>query len=61
MSLSALQRFDLKRLIKELQGYRGRHTELVTVYVPAGYDLNKVINQLSQEQGTAENIKSTKP
>ena len=59
MSLSALQRFDLKRLIKELQGYRGRHTELVTVYVPAGYDLNKVINQLSQEQGTAENIKST--
>lgn len=59
MSLTALERFELKKLIKELKPCRGRHTELVTVYVPAGYDLNKVISHLAQEQGTAENIKST--
>lgn len=58
-SLTAKQKYDLKKVLKELSTYRGRHTELVTVYVPAGYDLNKVIQQLAQEQGTATNIKST--
>ena len=53
------QQQKLKRLIKELSLHRGRHTELVTVYIPAGYDLNKIIGHLQQEQGTAENIKST--
>ncbi len=56
--LNAKQQHDLKRFVKELQEYRGRHTELVTVYVPQGYDLNKIIQQLQQEQGTAANIKS---
>ena len=59
MSLTALQRFELKKFIKELEQYRGRHTELVTVYVPTGYDMNKIIAHLSQEQGTASNIKSS--
>src|SRR3990172_7237181 len=52
------QRQKLKRIIQELGSHRGRHTELVSVYVPAGYDLNKIIGHLQQEQGTAENIKS---
>ena len=47
-----------EKLIKELNEKRGRHTELVTVYVPADYSLNKIVNQLSQEKGTAQNIKS---
>lgn len=59
MSIDPLLRHKLKKLIKELAGYRGRHTELVTVYVPAGYDLNAIINHLYQEAGTASNIKST--
>jgi len=59
MSITSKQRFELKKLVKELSGYRGRHTELVTVYVPAGYEMTKIINHLSQEQGTATNIKST--
>src|SRR3989338_355429 len=57
--LDAKQRHALKKFIKELEPHRGRHTELVTVYVPTGYDLNKVTTQLAQEQGTATNIKST--
>jgi len=58
MSLTEAQRFHLKKFIKELKNFRGRHTELVSVYVPQDYDLNKIINHLAQEQGTASNIKS---
>jgi peptide chain release factor subunit 1 len=47
----------LKRFIKELETIRGRHTELISVYVPAGYEIIKIIQHLQQEQGTAENIK----
>jgi peptide chain release factor subunit 1 len=56
--INALQKFHLKKFIKELESCKGRHTELVSVYVPVGYDLNSVVNQLCQEQGTASNIKS---
>ncbi len=59
MSLTEAQRFHLKKFIKELEKFRGRHTELVSVYIPQDYDLNKIINHLSQEQGTASNIKSS--
>ncbi len=58
MSLTETQRFHLKKFIKELEKYRGKHTELVSVYIPQDYDLNKIINHLAQEQGTASNIKS---
>ncbi len=57
--ITAKQRFHLKQFIKELEQYRGRGTELVTVYVPAGYEMAKIIQHLAQEQGTATNIKST--
>jgi len=51
-------KYALKKLIKTLENIKGRHTELVTVYIPSGYNIHEVINQLKQEQGTAENIKS---
>ncbi|MFH0861658.1 MAG: peptide chain release factor aRF-1 [Candidatus Altiarchaeota archaeon] len=51
--------YRLKRLIRELEHVSGSHTELVSVYVPAGYNINQVMTQLSNEQGTASNIKST--
>ncbi len=44
--------------MKELESIRGRHTELVSVYVPSGYNLNDIINQLYTEKSTASNIKS---
>ncbi|HLD42090.1 MAG TPA: peptide chain release factor aRF-1, partial [archaeon] len=59
MSLTEAERFHLKKFIKELENFRGRHTELVSVYIPQDYDLNKIINHLAQEQGTASNIKSS--
>ena len=36
-------RQKLRKFLKELEGVRGRHTELVSVYVPAGYDIIKII------------------
>ncbi len=59
MAMSAVERHHLKKLVKELESHLGRHTELVSVYIPAGYDINKVVAQLSSEQGTATNIKSS--
>lgn len=54
------EKHKLKKLIRELDSIRGRHTELISVYVPSGYDMNKVINHLLQEQGTAVNIKDAR-
>jgi len=52
------RKYKLKKLIDELGAIRGRHTELVSVYIPAGYSITDVIGQLKDEQGTASNIKS---
>ena len=56
--INAVQRHKVKHFLKELENVRGRHTELVSVYVPSGYDINKIVAHLSEEQGTASNIKS---
>jgi peptide chain release factor subunit 1 len=58
MAITSAERFHLKKFVRELEQHRGRHTELVSVYVPQDYDLNKIVSHLSQEQGTASNIKS---
>lgn len=51
-------KLHLKKLVKELSSYRARHTELISVYIPAGYNIDLIINQLHSEAGTARNIKS---
>ena len=52
------EKIKLKKLVRELGSIKGRHTELVTVYVPAGYNLVEMINTLRNEGSTADNIKS---
>ena len=49
---------QLKDILEKLGKIRGRHTELVTVYIPAGFNLAKTVDQIRQEQSTAQNIKS---
>jgi len=56
--MSEEEKLKLKKLIRELEKIKGRHTELVSVYIPAGYNLAEATNQLFQEKGTASNIKS---
>ena len=49
----------LEDLLELLGSIKGRHTELVTVLVPSGYNLNAITRQLESEKSTASNIKST--
>ncbi|MEM4955042.1 MAG: peptide chain release factor aRF-1 [Candidatus Methanomethylicaceae archaeon] len=52
------KKIQLKKLIKELESYRGRKTELISYYLPPNYDINSAIAQISAEIATARNIKS---
>ncbi len=54
-----LNKIELEEIVEELELYKGRHTELITVYISAGYDVNAVQRQLEAEKSTAKNIKST--
>lgn len=59
MVLQELNREELEKFLKEMGTHRGRATEMITVYVPAGNDINVVSRQLEAEKSTAKNIKST--
>ena len=48
----------LKKLLRELKKIKGRHTELVSLYIPAGSNIVDIIAQVRSEQSTAQNIKS---
>ncbi len=53
-----MSKYELKKLINELEDIRGRNTELVSLYIPAGYDMSKISDFVTSEQSEAENIKS---
>jgi len=55
----AITKDELESVVEELEQYKGRHTELITVYISAGHDVNSVQRQLEAEKSTAKNIKST--
>lgn len=57
--IKPLSRDELFDVVEELSQIRGRHTELVSVLVPAGANVNIVIDQLEAEKSTARNIKSS--
>ncbi len=57
--MTQITKDELQEKIDELKTYRGRQTELISVYIPAGYDVNSVQRQLEAEKSTAKNIKST--
>lgn len=57
--MTQLSKSELEEILEELEEHKGRHTELITVYIPAGYDVNSVQRQLEAEKSTAKNIKST--
>ncbi|MFH1607699.1 MAG: peptide chain release factor aRF-1 [archaeon] len=50
---------ELEDVVEELKEHKGRHTELISVYIPADYDVNGAQRQLEAEKSTAKNIKST--
>jgi len=58
LKVEPMSREELAEVLEELGSIRGRHTELVSVLIPAGANLNVVIDQLDTEKSTARNIKS---
>lgn len=50
--------YTMLREIKRLKSIRGYGTELVSVYIPAGYNINEEISKLRQESSESANIKS---
>ena len=59
MAMEEIQKRDLEEFIEKMKSYKARHTELITVLVPSGFDINLITKQLESEKSTAANIKST--
>jgi len=52
------QKYDLKRQLEELKSCRGRHTELISLYVPPSKQIFDVNAYLKNELSQSQNIKS---
>lgn len=53
-----IEMFKVKKLIKNLQAARGNGTSMISLIIPPGDQLSRVNKMLSDEYGTASNIKS---
>lgn len=53
-----IEEYKIKRLVKELKSVTGKHTALVSFYIPSGYNIDKAREQIFIELDTASNIKS---
>jgi len=52
------QKYDLKRKLEELKQAKGRHTELISLYVPPSKQIYDVTAYLRNEYSQSQNIKS---
>ena len=52
------QSYKLKKLLSELAGLKGRHTELVSVYIPKNYPIYEIMNLIATEISLTQNVKS---
>jgi peptide chain release factor subunit 1 len=50
--------YQLKKQLRQLEGFRGSGTELISVYIPAGSQVHEMNGKLREEMGQASNIKS---
>jgi peptide chain release factor subunit 1 len=53
-----IEMFKVKKLIKNLQAARGNGTSMISLIIPPGDQISRVNKMLSDEYGTASNIKS---
>jgi peptide chain release factor subunit 1 len=52
------QKYDLRRKLEELKEAKGRHTELISLYIPPNKQIFDVNNYLKNEYSQSQNIKS---
>jgi peptide chain release factor subunit 1 len=57
--MAIITKEELTEQVLDIESHKGRHTEFISVYIPADYDVNAVQRQLEAEKSTAKNIKST--
>lgn len=50
--------YELKRTVRTLSQYSGTGTQLISVYIPAGYPIHETAGKLREEVSQASNIKS---
>ncbi len=58
MSEKSREEYEFKKLVKFLKKQKGQGTELISVYIPPGSNVNEVTARLRDEYGQAMNIKS---
>jgi len=51
-------KYEFRRKLEELERYKGRGTELITLYIPPDKNIADISNQLRSELSQASNIKS---
>jgi len=56
--MSALQKYEFKKKLEELRNYKGRATELISLYVPPTRQISDVVGYLRDEYSQSSNIKS---
>ena len=50
--------YSINKEIRKLKGVRGYGTELISVYIPAGFQLSEETAKLREEYSQSSNIKS---
>lgn len=58
MAEKSKELYEFKKKLALLEQFRGRGTELITVYIPPKYQISEVTSKLKEEFGQASNIKS---
>lgn len=58
MEVESEKLYEFKKQIRMLREFKGSGTQLVSVYIPAGYPISEVSAKLRGEMSQAENIKS---
>jgi peptide chain release factor subunit 1 len=56
--ISQRQKYDLKRTIEDLKECKGKHTELISLYIPSTKQISDVSSYLKNELSESQNIKS---
>ncbi len=59
LGISSKEFYEFKKQLSALKKYRGRGTELISVYVTPKYPISEISGKLRDEYGQASNIKSS--
>lgn len=58
VKMNPRERYDFKKILSDLSKYKGRATELITLYVPSTKQVSDVMSYLRNEYSQSSNIKS---